>query len=236
MVYQIETHTWTPKLDLVKTKHINKWANDSWRFKVETAFEYSKFNVDRDKALPWFFQQKDRLTALYPEMSEFIIHRNILRQCGGELEHAVKSRTTEKSSTEDIINILEELATRNRTGSSRREIKVNKVSPVNYELENFKYEKLNEAEISLHLTDNQESEISSLLYDHKEAFAYDKEPLRAIVGHEVEIILNIERPYASLLGRPAYPASPTSRETLEIHIKEPLDLGIIRKVGHIEEV
>ncbi|MBW0514379.1 hypothetical protein O181_054094 [Austropuccinia psidii MF-1] len=36
--------------------------------------------------------------------------------------------------------------------------------------------------------------------------------------------------------KPAYPASPKSREELEIHIKELLDLGVIRKVGHNEEV
>ncbi|MBW0556507.1 hypothetical protein O181_096222 [Austropuccinia psidii MF-1] len=35
-----------------KTQIINKWANDAWIFKVETAFEYAKFNADKDKALP----------------------------------------------------------------------------------------------------------------------------------------------------------------------------------------
>ncbi|MBW0530980.1 hypothetical protein O181_070695 [Austropuccinia psidii MF-1] len=34
-----------------KTQIINKWANDSWRFKVETAFESAKFNADKDKDL-----------------------------------------------------------------------------------------------------------------------------------------------------------------------------------------
>ncbi|MBW0549846.1 hypothetical protein O181_089561 [Austropuccinia psidii MF-1] len=52
-------------------------------------------------------------------MSEFVIHRKILRQCGGDFEYAVKSRTTEKSSDEDIINVLEEVTTRTRIGSSR---------------------------------------------------------------------------------------------------------------------
>ncbi|MBW0556416.1 hypothetical protein O181_096131 [Austropuccinia psidii MF-1] len=105
-----------------KTQIINKWANDAWRFEVETAFEYSKFNADKDKALPWFCQQKDRLTALYPEMSEFLIHRKILRKCGGALEHAVKSRTTGKASAEDIINILE-VTTRTRICSSSVNLK-----------------------------------------------------------------------------------------------------------------
>ncbi|MBW0548381.1 hypothetical protein O181_088096 [Austropuccinia psidii MF-1] len=116
------------------------------------------------------------------------------------------------------------------------QIKVSKVSPVSLDLEKFKSEQLNEAEISLHLTDKQESEISALLYDYKEAFASDKESLGEIVGHEVEIILKIERAYPPLLKRPAYPASPKSREALEIHIKEILDLGVIRKVGHNEEL
>ncbi|MBW0485078.1 hypothetical protein O181_024793 [Austropuccinia psidii MF-1] len=95
---------------------------------------------------------------------------------------------------------------------------------------------MDEAQISLHLTYKQESEISTLLYDHKEAFASDKESLGEIVGHEVDITLNIERPYPILLRRPAYIASPKYIEAVGIHIKELLDLGVIRKVGHKEEV
>ncbi|MBW0540235.1 hypothetical protein O181_079950 [Austropuccinia psidii MF-1] len=95
---------------------------------------------------------------------------------------------------------------------------------------------LNEAEVSLHLTDSQENKLSALLYDHREAFASDKEPLGEIIGHEVDIIPNVERPYSPLLRRPAYLASTKSREALEIFTKELLDRGVIRKVGHNEEV
>ncbi|MBW0514747.1 hypothetical protein O181_054462 [Austropuccinia psidii MF-1] len=49
-------------------------------------------------------------------------------------------------------------------------------------------------------------------------------------------MLYIESPYPPLLRRPAYPESLKSREALEIHIKELLDLGLIRKVEHNEEV
>ncbi|MBW0533749.1 hypothetical protein O181_073464 [Austropuccinia psidii MF-1] len=112
-----------------KTQIINKWANDAWRFKAETAFEYAKFISDKGKALPWFCQQKDRLTALYPDMSEFMILRNIMRQCGGDLENSFKSRTTEQASSEDIINILEEVATRTRIGSSRVNLKTSFNTP-----------------------------------------------------------------------------------------------------------
>ncbi|MBW0557477.1 hypothetical protein O181_097192 [Austropuccinia psidii MF-1] len=82
-----------------KTQIINKLANDAWSFKVQTAFEYSEFNADKDTALPWFCQQKDRLTELYPDM------------------------TTEQSSEEDIINILEEVTIRTKIGSSRVNLK-----------------------------------------------------------------------------------------------------------------
>ncbi|MBW0546868.1 hypothetical protein O181_086583, partial [Austropuccinia psidii MF-1] len=81
-----------------------------------------------------------------------------------------------------------------------------------------------------------ENELSAILYDHRGAFASDKEPLGAIIGHEVYIILNIERPYPPLSRRPASPTSPKSIEALEIHIKGLLDLGVIRKVGNNEEV
>ncbi|MBW0545039.1 hypothetical protein O181_084754 [Austropuccinia psidii MF-1] len=90
----------------------------------------------------------------------------------------------------------------------KRQITVSKVAPVSLDLERFKSEQLNEAEISLHLTDSQENQLFALLYDHREAFASDKEPLGVIIGHEADIILNIEIPYPPVLIRPAYQESP----------------------------
>ncbi|MBW0552713.1 hypothetical protein O181_092428 [Austropuccinia psidii MF-1] len=75
-----------------------------------------------------------------------------------------------------------------------------------------------------------------LLFKHKNAFSTDKEPLGSIIGHEVDIILNVEKPYPPLLRGPAYPDSPRAREYLEVHIKELMDLGVLRKVGHNEQV
>ncbi|MBW0585661.1 hypothetical protein O181_125376 [Austropuccinia psidii MF-1] len=71
-----------------------------------------------------------------------------------------------------------------------------------------------------------------LLFKSKNAFSTDKEPIGAIFGHEVDIILNVEKPYPPLLRRPAYPASSRAREALEVHIKELMDLAVLRKVGH----
>ncbi|MBW0566648.1 hypothetical protein O181_106363 [Austropuccinia psidii MF-1] len=76
----------------------------------------------------------------------------------------------------------------------------------------------------------------NVLYTYKNAFASDNEPLGAIKGHEVDVTLNIDRPYPPLLRRPAYPASPRAREALEKHIQELEQLGVLRRVGHNKEV
>ncbi|MBW0532812.1 hypothetical protein O181_072527 [Austropuccinia psidii MF-1] len=79
-------------------------------------------------------------------------------------------------------------------------------------------------------------ELIQILFQYREAFASDNEPLGAIKGHEVKIMLNVERPYPPLLRIAAYPASPRAREALESHINELMTLGVLRKVGHNEAV
>ncbi|MBW0538890.1 hypothetical protein O181_078605 [Austropuccinia psidii MF-1] len=101
-------------LPLWKEQIISKWENDSWRFKMENSFEEAIFNVERYRPMSWFFKQKDRLTALHPDMSERMIHRTILRKCGGDLEHAIRSRCIEPFSTEDYINDMEDIKTRQK--------------------------------------------------------------------------------------------------------------------------
>ncbi|MBW0562239.1 hypothetical protein O181_101954 [Austropuccinia psidii MF-1] len=100
----------------------------------------------------------------------------------------------------------------------------------------FIAEQLKEAELSKELTEKMKEKLIYLLFKYKNTFATDKEPLGAIIGHEVDIILNLEKPYQPLLRRPPCPASPRAREALEVHIKELLDLGVLRKVGHNEQV
>ncbi|MBW0508127.1 hypothetical protein O181_047842 [Austropuccinia psidii MF-1] len=79
-------------------------------------------------------------------------------------------------------------------------------------------------------------ELIEILFQYREAFASDNELPGAIKGHEVDIMLNVERPYPPLLRRPDYPASPRAREALESHSNELKKLGVLRKVGHNEEV
>ncbi|MBW0530355.1 hypothetical protein O181_070070 [Austropuccinia psidii MF-1] len=76
----------------------------------------------------------------------------------------------------------------------------------------------------------------NLLFKYKSAFAVDRERVGAIIEHEVDSILKVEKPYLLLLRRPAYLASPRAREALEVHIKEFMDLEVLRKVEHNEQV
>ncbi|MBW0528860.1 hypothetical protein O181_068575 [Austropuccinia psidii MF-1] len=99
-----------------KEQIISKWENDCWRLKMENSFEEAIFNIERDRPMSLFLEQKVRLTALHPDMSEEMIHKRILRKCGGDLEHAMKSRCIEPCSTEDYINSMEDITTRTKTG------------------------------------------------------------------------------------------------------------------------
>ncbi|MBW0547718.1 hypothetical protein O181_087433 [Austropuccinia psidii MF-1] len=66
--------------------------------------------------MSWFLKQKDRLTALHPDMSETMVYKRILRKCGGDLENAIRSRCIEPFSTEDYIYAMEEITTRTKIG------------------------------------------------------------------------------------------------------------------------
>ncbi|MBW0575979.1 hypothetical protein O181_115694 [Austropuccinia psidii MF-1] len=100
----------------------------------------------------------------------------------------------------------------------------------------FFTEQLKEAEFNHELILKMKEKLIDLLFKYKSAFETDKEPLGAIIGHEVDIILNVEKPYPPLWRRPAYPASPGAQEALEVHIKELMNVGLLRKVGHNELV
>ncbi|MBW0513110.1 hypothetical protein O181_052825 [Austropuccinia psidii MF-1] len=102
--------------------------------------------------------------------------------------------------------------------------------------EEFLDNQLVEAQIDPSLSPKMRHDLIDVLYTYKNAFASDNEPLGAIKGNEVYITLNIDRPYPPILRRPAYPASPRARESLEKHMQKLIQLVVLRKVGHNEEV
>ncbi|MBW0502040.1 hypothetical protein O181_041755 [Austropuccinia psidii MF-1] len=89
---------------------------------MENAFESAIFNSEKEKPLTWLLKQKDRLSALHPDMSDSTINMKILRKCGGELEHSSTCRCVEPCSTEDYINSIEDIITRTRIGKTRTRV------------------------------------------------------------------------------------------------------------------
>ncbi|MBW0461563.1 hypothetical protein O181_001278 [Austropuccinia psidii MF-1] len=94
----------------------SEWQSNSWRYRREHYFQKAIFNIERDRPMSWFLIQKDRSTSIHPDMSETMVHSRILRKCGGDLEHAIRSRCIEPFSTEDYINAMEDITIREKIG------------------------------------------------------------------------------------------------------------------------
>ncbi|MBW0530655.1 hypothetical protein O181_070370 [Austropuccinia psidii MF-1] len=63
-------------------------------------------------------------------------------------------------------------------------------------------------------------------------FPIGEEPLGKIRGHDIELHLDVERPYPPMLRRPPYPTILETRKEIEKHINELLYMDFIRKIGH----
>ncbi|MBW0480346.1 hypothetical protein O181_020061 [Austropuccinia psidii MF-1] len=112
------------------------------------------------------------------------------------------------------------------------------ISMKSYVEDSYKYEFVDNqlVEEQIKASPKMGHDLIDVLYTYKNAFPSDNEPLGAIKGNEVDITLNNDRPYPPVLRRPAYPANPRGRESLENHIQELIQLGLLRKVGHNEYV
>ncbi|MBW0466893.1 hypothetical protein O181_006608 [Austropuccinia psidii MF-1] len=93
---------------------ITKLENDSWRYKIENAFEKELFYPDENKPFTWFSKKPEQSSALYSEMSQKMVHMKILIRCAGELENSLRSRCIEPSSTEEYLNSLEDIVKRTK--------------------------------------------------------------------------------------------------------------------------
>ncbi|MBW0541401.1 hypothetical protein O181_081116 [Austropuccinia psidii MF-1] len=120
--------------------------------------------------------------------------------------------------------------------NNKKQINVIKNECTSPKRHSFLSEHLIHKEFNQILTEKLNERLIDLLFQYKSAFETSKEPLGAIIEHEVYIILNEKIPYPLLLRISAYTARPRAREALEVHIKELMDLGVLRKVGHNEQV
>ncbi|MBW0533285.1 hypothetical protein O181_073000 [Austropuccinia psidii MF-1] len=75
-----------------------------------------------------------------------------------------------------------------------------------------------------------------MLRKNRSEFSIGEEPLGKIRGHDIELYLDVKRPYPPMLRRPPYPASLETRKEIEKHVNELLDMDVIRKIGHNEIV
>ncbi|MBW0564428.1 hypothetical protein O181_104143 [Austropuccinia psidii MF-1] len=75
-----------------------------------------------------------------------------------------------------------------------------------------------------------------MLRKNRPEFSIGKEPLGKIRGHDIELYLDVERPYPPMLRRPQYTESPETRKEIEKHVNELLKMDVIRKIGHNEIV
>ncbi|MBW0585394.1 hypothetical protein O181_125109, partial [Austropuccinia psidii MF-1] len=93
-----------------------------------------------------------------------------------------------------------------------------------------------EGQFSTTLTSKQKLSLLKMLRKNRPEFAICEEPLSTIKAHDIELYLDVERPYPPMLRRPPYPESLETRKEIEKHINELLDMDVIRKIGHNEIV
>ncbi|MBW0480677.1 hypothetical protein O181_020392 [Austropuccinia psidii MF-1] len=64
-----------------------------------------------------------------------------------------------------------------------------------------------EGQFSTALTSKQKPSLLKMLKKNRPAFAIGEEPLGKIKGHDIELYLDVDRPYPPMLRRPPYPES-----------------------------
>ncbi|MBW0464734.1 hypothetical protein O181_004449 [Austropuccinia psidii MF-1] len=75
-----------------------------------------------------------------------------------------------------------------------------------------------EARLSATLTSKRKLSLLKILRNNRPEFAIDEEPLGKPRGHDIELYLDVEKPYPPMLRRPPYPASlETIKRNLKTH-------------------
>ncbi|MBW0468958.1 hypothetical protein O181_008673 [Austropuccinia psidii MF-1] len=93
-----------------------------------------------------------------------------------------------------------------------------------------------EGKFSTPLTSKQKLSLLKILRKNIPAFAIGEEKLGKIRGHNIELFLDVERPYPPMLRSHSYPGSLETRKETEKPVNDLLDMDVIRKIGHNEIV
>ncbi|MBW0485998.1 hypothetical protein O181_025713 [Austropuccinia psidii MF-1] len=75
-----------------------------------------------------------------------------------------------------------------------------------------------------------------MLRKNRPVFVIGEEQFGKIRGHDIELYLDVKRPYMPMLRRPPYTETLENRKEIEKHINEILEMAVIRKIGHNEIV
>ncbi|MBW0489844.1 hypothetical protein O181_029559 [Austropuccinia psidii MF-1] len=81
------------------------------------SFENDKYSVDKDP-YEWCLRRSKRLKAIDPQMNMQMRNHKLLTQMPGELDHAVKCRSNQNFTLDEIANILKDVRTRTNIGKS----------------------------------------------------------------------------------------------------------------------
>ncbi|KNE94560.1 hypothetical protein PSTG_12111 [Puccinia striiformis f. sp. tritici PST-78] len=92
-----------------------QWGTENWKSKMQHEFETDHYSYDNKKIHKWFSNQRERLRSCQPELSEYLVCEKVMRQCPGNLEHAIKSRCKKEStqmSYEEMVVIAHDILER----------------------------------------------------------------------------------------------------------------------------
>ncbi|MBW0473945.1 hypothetical protein O181_013660 [Austropuccinia psidii MF-1] len=75
-----------------------------------------------------------------------------------------------------------------------------------------------------------------MLRKNRPAFYIGEETMGKIRGHDIELYLDVEKSYPPILRRPPHLEIMETWKEIEKHVKGPLDMNLIRNIGHNEIV
>ncbi|MBW0530658.1 hypothetical protein O181_070373 [Austropuccinia psidii MF-1] len=98
-----------------KSQIIQKYSNGTWIWQKTMSFDNDKYSVDKDP-YEWCLRQSKRLKAIDPQMNIQMRNHKLLTQLPGELEHAIKCRSKQNCTLDDIANTLQGIRKRTNIG------------------------------------------------------------------------------------------------------------------------
>ncbi|MBW0480290.1 hypothetical protein O181_020005 [Austropuccinia psidii MF-1] len=199
------------------------------------SFENGKYSVDKESS-EWCLRQSKRLKAIDPQMKIQMRNHKHLKKIPGELDNAIKCRCNQSCTLDDIANALQDVKKRRNIGkySPYKSSSFKEKQPFRVEIKDKPKER--KAKVTKKKNSCHNCGLLKILRKNGPAFSIGEEPLGKIRGYDTELYLNVERPYPPILRRPPYPESLETTKEIEKQINEPLDMDVIRKVGHNEMV